>query len=201
MESGLVNKIILSAAVAVMSVLCACSGEEMDEYAETTLAVGKRGEISERIIESFDKDYYDLGELQSEFESSVSEYNGSIGGDEIKLGKIELNGTTLTVDLKYTGPSDYENFTGERLFVGTIADACDEGYSMDVTLKGVESGDKIGRVQIMGMINSNIIILSEHVRVKAFDDIAYVSANVDVIGDSEARVLSESDGLAYIILK
>jgi hypothetical protein len=114
---------------------------------------------------------------------------------------LELNGNLLTVDLDFTGPSDYENFTGESLFVGSVGDAYDNGYSMDVTLKGVEKGDKIGKVQIMGLSDNSIIILSEHVRVRAFDDIAYVSANVDVIGDNEARVLSESDGLAYIILK
>ena len=73
--------------------------------------------------------------------------------------------------------------------------------SMDVTLKAVDSQDKIGKVQIMGMNDNTIIILSEHVRVKAFKDIAYVSANVDVINSKEVRVLSESDGLAYLILK
>ena len=153
------------------------------------------------LIVKFVIDYYNLDELKSEFESLVSQYNENIGGEEIRLKKVELNGTLLTVDLDFTGPSDYENFTGERLFVGTVKDAYDNGYTMDVTLKGVEKGDKIEKVQIMGLSDKSIVILSEHVRVRTFDDIAYVSANVDVVGDNEARVLSESDGLAYIILK
>lgn len=199
MESVMRKRIIVIM-TAVLVCLSACAEAEGD-YAESTIVVAKKGRISERIIENFDKDYYNLDELKSEFESSVSQYNENIGGEEIRLKKVELNGTLLTVDLDFTGPSDYENFTGERLFVGTVKDAYDNGYSMDVTLKGVENGDKIEKVQIMGLSDKSIVILSEHVRVRTFDDIAYVSANVDVVGDNEARVLSESDGLAYIILK
>lgn len=199
MESVMRKRIIVIM-TAVLVCLSACAEAEGD-YAESTIVVAKKGRISERIIENFDKDYYNLDELKSEFESLVSQYNENIGGEEIRLKKVELNGTLLTVDLDFTGPSDYENFTGERLFVGTVKDAYDNGYSMDVTLKGVENGDKIEKVQIMGLSDKSIVILSEHVRVRTFDDIAYVSANVDVVGDNEARVLSESDGLAYIILK
>ena len=199
MESVMRKRIIV-----IMTAVLVClsaSAEAEGDYAESTIVVAKKGRISERIIENFDKDYYNLDELKSEFESLVSQYNENIGGEEIRLKKVELNGTLLTVDLDFTGPSDYENFTGERLFVGTVKDAYDNGYTMDVTLKGVENGDKIEKVQIMGLSDKSIVILSEHVRVRTFDDIAYVSANVEVVGDNEARVLSESDGLAYIILK
>ena len=176
-------------------------GNDEEDYEDTTLTVGRKGRVTENIVESFDKDYYDINELTNEFTDSVAKYNESIGGDEIKLKRIELADSKVYVDLDFTGPSDYERFIGEKLFVGTISDAYDNGYTMDVVLKGTESGDKIGKVQIMGMKDKDIIILSEHVRIKTFRDIAYVSANVDVLDSKEARVLSESDGLAYIILK
>lgn len=195
------KKIIALITAAILFGLTACAGSDSGDYAESTITVARKGRISERIIENFDKDYYSLDELRSEFESSISQYNDNIGSEEIKLKNIELNGTLLTVDLDFSGPSDYENFTGESLFVGTVGDAYDNGYTMDVTLKGVADGDIIGKVQIMGLSDKNIIIMSEHVRVRTFDDIAYVSANVDVVSDDEARILSESDGLAYIILK
>lgn len=187
--------------VFLVLILSGCSGSSEEEYAETTLRVEKKGRIHETIVSAFNKDYYDLEELRSEFTTSVSDYNSSIGSEEIKVKDIKLKGSDVFVDLDFTGPSDYETFVGEKLFVGTIKDAYDNGYTMDVTLKGVDEGDKIGKVQIMGMPDETIIILSEHVRVRTYRDIAYVSANVDVIGEKDARVLSESDGLAYIILK
>lgn len=192
-------KILIS--LFIVFALSACSEAKEEEYAETTLRVEKKGKVHETIVSSFTKDYYDLNELTGEFTKSVSDYNTSIGSEEIKLGDIKLKGSDVFVDLNFTGPSDYESFIGEKLFVGTIGEAYDNGYTMDVTLKGVENGDKISKVQIMGMPDKTIIILSEHVRVKTFRDIAYVSANVDVIGERDARVLSESDGLAYIVLE
>ena len=180
--------------------LAGCAGGEED-YEETTITVSKKGKVSERIVESFGKEYYNLEELKGEFTQSVNEYNESIGDEEINLKDISLKDSKVYVSIDFKGPSDYEKFVGENLFVGSINDAYDEGYTMDVTLKGVDAGDKIGKVQIMGMKDRNIIILSEHVRVRTFRDIAYVSANVDVLDDRTARVLSESDGLAYIILK
>ncbi|MBO4904249.1 MAG: hypothetical protein J5367_03410 [Lachnospiraceae bacterium] len=184
----------------LLSALCACSGSE-DDYAETVIVVGKKGNISEKIVESFSKDYYDIEELKAEFVQSVSDYNESIGSEEIKLKDIELKDSKVYVTVDFNGPSDYEHFVGESMFVGTVNEAYDNGYTMDVTLKGVDNGDKIGKVQIMGMIDKDIVILSEHSRVRTYRDIAYVSANVDVIGPKEARVLSESDGLAYLLLK
>ncbi len=200
METALKRVLLTFFISLLLLMLAGCSGGE-EKFDETTISVEKRGKVSERIVESFDKDYYDVEELKAEYVQSVSDYNESIGGDEIKLKKLELKDSKVYVDIDFTGPSDYESFVGEKLFVGTINDAYDNGYSMDVTLKGVEDGDKIGKVRIMGMSDKDIIILSEHVRIRTFKDIAYVSANVDVINNREARVLSESDGLAYLILK
>ncbi len=194
------KKTVLIFIFAAVLALSGCSEAEED-FDETTISVSKRGKVSERIVESFNKDYYDLAELEDEFTRSVMEYNAAMGSEEIRVKSIELKDSQVYVDVDFNGPSDYESFVGENLFVGTVSDAYDNGYSMDVTLKAVDSQDKIGKVQIMGMNDNTIIILSEHVRVKAFKDIAYVSANVDVINSKEVRVLSESDGLAYLILK
>ncbi len=197
MKSKFIKICIMAAALITF---CGCAEGEYD-FAETTITVEKRGKIKESIVESFDKDYYDIEELKGEFADSVASYNGSIGGDEIELKKIELKDSNIYVDLEFNGPSDYESFIGEKLFVGTVGDAYDNGYTMDVVLKGVDRGDKIDKLKIMGMSDHSIIILSEHARIRTFRDIAYVSANVDVIDSREARVLNESDGLAYLILK
>ncbi|MCR5591392.1 MAG: hypothetical protein K6F73_07630 [Lachnospiraceae bacterium] len=194
------RKFLLSLICFLSVFLAACAADE-ENYDETTLSVSKKGRVSETIVESFDKDYYDINELKNEFVSSVADYNEAIGGEEIILKDIELKKSQVYVDIDFTGPSDYERFVGETLFVGTVSDAYDDGYTMDVMLKGVEKGDIIDKVKLMGMRDKSIIILSEHVKVKTFKDIEYVSANVDVLGSKLARITSESDGLAYLVLK
>ena len=204
MKKSLVSKnIIMAALPAVLCVLgillSGCDKEEV--FYETEIVVDRSGQLTENIVESFDKDYYNLEELKEEFTREIAEYNETIGSEEIKLKKAELKDGKVFVTLTFTGPSDYQNFVKEQMFVGTINDAYDNGYSMDVALKGTENGDIIGKVQIMGMKDRNIIILSEPVKIRTPKEIAYVSANVDLIGKREARILSESGGLAYIVLK
>lgn len=53
----------------------------------------------------------------------------------------------------------------------------------------------------MGMQKEDIIIVSEVVRINSPKKIEYTSANVDVIDERNARVSSESAGLAYIVVK
>lgn len=196
------NRIVFSLVgliAAFALVLSGCNSEE--EYYETEIVIDKYGQITENIVETFDKDYYNADELQQEFVNAISEYNNSYGSEEIKLKSFEVADGCVFVTLNFTGPSDYENFTNEEMFVGSINDAYDNGYTMDVSLKGIENGDIIGKVQVMGMKDRDIIILSEPVKVKTYKDIAYVSANVDPVGKREARILGESGGLAYIVLK
>ena len=185
----------------IMSVFCLAGCDKDEEFDETEIIIRKNGTITENIVESFDKDYYNLDELKTEFTNEIAEYNESIGSEEITLEKLEQEGGNVYATLDFTGPSDYENFIKEDMFVGSIGDAYDHGYTMDVSLKGVESGDIINKVAIMGKADSTIIILSEPVKVTTFKEIAYVSANVDVLGSNKARILSESGGLAYIVLK
>lgn len=181
--------------------LSGCNEESNDSFAETTISIDKKGRISQQIVESFDKDYYDVNELKQEFEGAISSYNQSADTAEaIKLKDIHVEDGSVYVSLDYASAKDYSELQKEQLFVGTINDAYNAGYMMSVTLKGTQEGDKIGKVEIMGMSDKHIIILSEPVRVHAYSNIKYVSANVDVISETDARVSSESGGLAYIIL-
>ena len=53
----------------------------------------------------------------------------------------------------------------------------------------------------MKMKDESIIVISEVVRVRSPKKIIYTSANVEVIDEKNARVSSDSTGLAYIVVK
>lgn len=183
------------------SSLCACGAAAEEEIDESTLVIGKKGTITETIVDGFDKDYYDVNELKNEFDEAVSEYNGGKGEDCVKLTNIICENGQVHASLDFASFDDYEAFQNEEIFLGTISEAYDAGYSMDVTLKGVSEGDKIGKNELMNNKENRILIISEPVLIKTYSKILYVSANVEVINDKMARISSESDGLAYLILK
>lgn len=51
--------------ICMLSVLAGCGGSVP---AESTIALDKKGKITDTIVEEFDKDFYDSEELQSEIE-------------------------------------------------------------------------------------------------------------------------------------
>lgn len=180
-----------------------CGGDSKSDgqYDETTLSIDKKGRVSETIVESFDKDYYDVAELTSEFDKLIDDYNSEHEGKPVTHKEIKLENGKVFVPLEFASVSDYVGLLNEDLFYGTISDAYDCGYKMDVTMKGVKEGNKIGKVEIMGMKDKQIVILGGRVRLKLSVPIAYVSASVEVLSDKEVRTTSETGGLAYIILE
>lgn len=181
----------------------ACGQTEVsddDNFEETTISVDKNGRIRELIIEPFEKDYYDVDELKSELENAISDIKLSDSECEISLKDISVQNGNVYIKLDFANGKSYNALQNQEIFTGTVGDACAAGYSMDVTLKNVNSDEMIGKVEVMGMQDRHIIIMDEHVRLKCYRPVVYVSANVEVINENEIRVLSEASGLAYIIL-
>lgn len=197
--------------VIVMSVfmLMGCGDDDMTAeaddtvYEETTITIDKKGRIVENIVDSFSKPYYDVAEITQEFNVAIADYNNASGSDRVKLKEEpKVENKKLYAKLYFEDYESYEAVQNEEFFFGTIGDAALAGYNLETTLKGCASGDKIGRVQIMGMKDKHIVIFSEKARLITYCPVIYVSANVDVVSENEVRMSSEGgSGLAYIILE
>ena len=87
------------------------------------------------------------------------------------------------------------NFGKESSEINIISkDTLKNGDTISITLKD-SNGNPIADQKV------DIIIVSEVVRINSPKKIEYTSANVDVIDERNARVSSESAGLAYIVVK
>lgn len=194
------KKILLLLSILIMTFCFSACDKAQESFDESTLVLSKKGTVEQTIVESFDKPYYDINELKLEYENAVNDYNKS-HEDSISLNDLKNINGNVYVELNYSTCDAYELFQNEELFVGTINDAYDNGYSMDVTLQGVKDKDIISKKELMDMKDMNIVIVSEPVLIKTFSNIAYISANVEVVDKNIARISGENDGLAYLILK
>ena len=186
--------------IACALMFCACK-EESITFAEPTIEVSKKGAISQTIVESFDKEYYNVNELRSEIESAISDFESNGHKDEVKLTDVHTNEGKVFVSFSFASSEVDSAFQDDEIYYGTINDAYDNGYSLDVTLKSVNDDTKIGKAEIMDMKKNHILIVSSHGIVKTEYKIQYVSANVEVIDEKTVRISSDSDGLAYIVMK
>lgn len=179
-----------------------CGDKEEEEYFETTLSFEKDGRVTDAIVESFAKDYYSEEGLRAFFQEKISEYNSSnIGGDDVTLSELVIENGIARATLDFENTDAYTSFYGQTLFYGTISDAYDKGYIQETVLKKVGASDTISKVDLMKMSNETIIVVGEVVRIHSPKKIEYTSANIELIDDKNARVSSDSTGLAYLIVK
>ena len=116
--------------ICMLSVLIGCGGSVPKE---STIAVDKKGKITDTIVEEFDKDFYDSEELQGEIESELAEYNKNYATDHITMKKFEVkNGELLDAD-------------GTKLSLGDL-DGADEAKVL------VMETDETVKVEVPGTI-------------------------------------------------
>ena len=183
----------------MLSVLAGCGGSVP---AESTIALYKKGKITDTIVEEFDKDFYDSEELQSEIESELAEYNKNFAADHVTLKKFEVKDGTATLQLVFDGSEYYEDYMEMTLFTGTVAEARAEGYELTGELLGAD-GAQTSLDSLDSADEAQVLVLEtdETVQVQTPGTILAVSAggNVSVTGKKQAAVAD--GGLSYIIYK
>ncbi len=185
--------------ICMVSILAGCGGSVP---AENTIAVDKKGKITDTIVEEFDKDFYDSEELQSEIESELAEYNKNFAADHITLKKFEVKDGTATLQLVFDGSEYYEDYTEMTLFGGTVEEAQDEGYDLTGSFLDAD-GSQTTLNALDGASKAHVLVLEtdETLQVETPGKILAVSAggNVTITGKKQASVAD--GGLSYIIYK
>lgn len=166
---------------------------------ENAVYVNKDGEIVSAIVESFDKDYYDAGELQDMLEQSIVEYNAENGKDSIQLDNFKLDNGVLKVIMNYTTWADYSNFNEVQFFAGQLADIQGKNYGKNIAFVSRDGSERVSFEQIEG--EYYVILVEEKIVVQTAGKIAYVSENVSVEGEKLARLKEDATGIGYIIYK
>lgn len=181
--------------------LLGCDEEDIT-FDEPAIEVYKNGKISQTIVENFDKPYYDIEELKQYIESHVDECNALLGDEgQIVLKDVYSVNNNVFAIMEYENINAIKTFTEEEYFYGTVNEAYDAGYTMDVSLKSLSDGEIIGKPEIMDMKKNHIFIIPDSGIVHTSYKILYVSAGIEFVDDKTVRVAGDADGLAYIVTK
>lgn len=189
------------------------------------ISVTGKGKVTAYIVEDFDKDYYDLAELETMVEDELSKFNESRksaeGEDAVVMvslteteSSIALLGETsqavkmpetkevpkVVLVLTFRDITCYKEYFGKDLFYGTIAQAQEAGYDLNVELTSVKDGTIIGKSEIFGMGNSHILIVQDKVRIFGPGKAQYVTSKAAVKEDGSVEP-SDTEDNTYIIMK
>lgn len=197
------KSLALVLAIAVMTMAFAGCGNSGDSVVtETTIELKKDGSVIHTIVESFTEDYYDLQELTDMIQAACDSYNASAGADAVAVSDMSENEGILTVKMTYRDASAYAGFNKLALFSGTIKDAYNAGYDLNVTLYSLQDDSvSVGKEEILGMGEKHIAIVREAVDVKVWDKVLYASGDVLGTGDGRTVMVGDNSALTYIIFE
>ncbi|MCR4587699.1 MAG: hypothetical protein K5682_04760 [Lachnospiraceae bacterium] len=187
--------------VLLSALLLSACGET--QITSTTIQIDQSGSITHTIIDSFQESYYDVSEMEEMAGKEAKEFNDSHGGDAVSVESVALEGSDVRLVMKYKDATSYSAFNSETLFFGTVEDAVNAGYDLDLSLIDLKDNTQyITRDEILAQGDKHIIITSESVHFITPSNLAYVSEGVILSSSSrkEADTVPE-DAYCYILLK
>lgn len=188
-------------AVVIISALIIGCGSNTDN-GKAGLTFQKDGSVIHTIVEEFAESYYNLDEFKASVEEQIEVYNNTVDENRIQLNSADVSDGVIKVEMCFVKPSAYTGFYKKALFCGTIREAVNAGYDLDITLSSAENSDvKIGKTQILEMSDRHIIVVREAVPIRPYAEILYISGDVEVSEDRKEAIPGNSENLSYIIFK
>lgn len=133
-------------AVVLLLVLCigifclnGCSNYETDT---NTVYFLKDGKIVSNTVESFDESAYDTEELKTYITEMIDTYNET-HGTSVKQKSLKIEEGMADLVMEYESAKEFSAFEDTELFMGTIADALQSGYTFEGDFADVTDGKQV----------------------------------------------------------
>lgn len=193
-----------------IGILSGCS--KKTDVENSTIFIGKKGNIVSVDVESLDKEYYDAKELETYITEHVTEYTDK-NGDTIEKASFRIEEGIAKLQMKYNSFEDYARFNGIELYTGTIVAARAAGYDFDtefISVKKEKEGESKAaspsKEEILAEDDNHVVIIKANIDVKVPGTVLYVSAkDTQVTGKDTVSITGEGAGeeagLTYIIYK
>lgn len=163
------------------------------------IEIMKDGSIVETITEDFSKEYYDEESLKSMVLAEVAEFNKNSGDGVIAIDKFENKKGSLTIRMKYPSAEVYtayntDSYNDGTVFFGTVEQAYNSGYSLDVSLTSVKGEETIGKEELLSMGERGILIVNTPMQVKLPGRVLYVGEHVTAVGKNQVQMQADENG-------
>ncbi len=203
MGKGLMRKAFAAVlTAAALFAAAGCGGVDGDPPPDRSLLqIKKNGRVEQTIVEPFDREYYDLEELEDMIQQSCQEYNDRMGRGRVSAKRASLEDGVLTVEMRYKSAEDFADFNGQAMFVGTVDQARDAGYQLDMSLESADAqlpGADLRTLLSMG--DSHLLLWRGEGDVSVWGEILYYSSGVELSEDDLQTVtFTDPEKLSMIV--
>lgn len=207
--------IVLALAGVCMLNLTGCGEEAAPEPISTsTIVLDADGGFTQCRVEPFDREYYQLSELDSMIRQEVQEYVSGASGQNADGGQLvsveqvsylEEDGSRVMVALHFADSQVYEDYVAEvnqqprELFYGTVRQALERGYDLEGTLLDAQKGTVIAAEKLEKYMDKLVLVFEDALQIRCPSKVLYCSSNVSLTDAGYAEGAGE--GLKYILMK
>lgn len=191
--------LIMLSIISVLCLLPGCGDGKTTASAEmNTISIKKDGIIEQTIIESFDKEYYDVDELEAKAQEKVDRYSG--GTDNIVFESAQENNGKIIVKMTYKSGEYYAQFNRRDIFYGTVEELSAQGFSVN----NIFSEDGTPLDDIKKIWRNHVVIIQtnkgEELDVNVYDKILYASDNITYSGKYDAIITAGDEDMVSCIV-
>jgi hypothetical protein len=203
---------LLTALGACVSILTGCSGETVEEPIRTsTIVLAADGSFTQCRVEDFDRDDYQLSELDGMIRREVQDYVGEAAGDGQtvtveQVSSLEENDAQAMVALHFADSEVYKDYRAQvdnqscELFYGTVQEALEAGYDLAGVLQDAKKGTDLTSEQLAKIGGNRVLIFEENLQIRCPSKVLYISSNVQIT-DAGYVDGTEGEGLKYVVIK
>lgn len=196
---------------------CGGSTPDIVDVETSAIYLTKDGTVTEYLVEEFEKDYYDVAELQQMIQSEIEDYvSQAHAGREMEpdvqlidiCSPTEKNGVlnvseskpTITVCMEYADAKTYGAYNNCTLYFGKVKEAKLAGYPILTDLYSASGTEILSKDKAQAMGEKHILVFQKNMQVVIPYKALYVTAGVTV--EENTVIFDGADGrFAVVIMK
>ena len=182
--------------------LVGCDKEEIfitaDDVSSDTMLVKRDGSLFVAIMEDFDKNYYNLDELNEFISKEVNAYNNKAGSKEVTMEELELKNGKAVMILSYTNMAHYSAFNS---MPAAYFSSGTENVALELPSQYVDArrDTKVDKDTALKNGKNQVLVLYEPYEIIVEGSIKFYNDNATFVEDNKAR--SNSEDMTVIIYK
>ena len=185
---------------------CGQAAKLPETVVNTSLVVEKDGKVTSYLVNTFDKEFYNLDGLTQMVEEEAEEFNAAhteVTENPLTVKTVQAleGGSMVQVVQEFADTDSYAEYNEQELFYGTRVEALAEGISVDLGLVSAADGTPAEEQKLDKALEKNhLIITNASAYIYCPYPVLYLSEGV-VMGEDGYVDASQSDGVVTILMK
>ncbi len=197
------KKLTLCAILVIcFSMLAGCKREEIvikvEDVQTNTVLVKNDRTVQAATVEAFDKQYYNLSELNNFIIEQMNKYNSEVGEEAITLNSLEQKDGNAVLILNYTSLEHYQQFNKVETTLASMTSAQNGEITIPDVFISAKDGSYISKDVALKNSKYNVLVLNENTDVIVDGSIKYYTNAVLV---SSSKLQTGTEGETIVIYK